>query len=28
MRRGFHDIIAQQFSPIFSASCYFSDNTE
>jgi len=25
MRRGFHDLIAQQFSTIFSAGCYFSD---
>jgi len=25
MRRGFHDLIAQQFSTIFSADCYFSD---
>jgi len=28
MRRGFHDLIAQQFSTIFSAGCYFSDNTK
>jgi len=27
MRRGFHDLIAQQFSTIFSAGCYFSDYT-
>jgi len=25
MRRGFHDLIAQQFSTIFSAGFYFSD---
>jgi len=25
MRRGFHDLIAEQFSTIFSAGCYFSD---
>ena len=25
MRRGFHDLIAQQFFRIFSADCYFSD---
>jgi len=28
MRRGFHDLIAQQFSTIFSAGCYFSDYTK
>ena len=27
MRRGFHDLIAHQFSTIFSAGCYFSDYT-
>jgi len=25
MRRGFHDLVAQQFSTTFSAGCYFSD---
>jgi len=28
MRRGFHDLITQQFSTIFSATCYFLDNTK
>ena len=28
MRRGVHDLIAQQFSTIFSAGCYFLDNTK
>jgi len=28
MRRGFHDLIAQQFSTIFSGGCYFSDYTK
>jgi len=28
MRRDFHDLIAQQFSTIFSAGCYFSDYTK
>jgi len=27
MRRGFHDLIAQQFSTIFSAGCYFFRTT-
>jgi len=28
MRRSFHDLIAQQFSMIFFARCYFSDSTK
>ena len=28
MRRNFHDLIAQQFSTIFSAGCYFSYYTK
>jgi len=28
MQRGFHDLIVQQFSTIFSAGCYFSYYTK
>jgi len=28
MRHGFHDLIAQQFSTIFSAGSHFLDNTK